>query len=155
MSLVTRWLSSCIDWAAGWTPGGPWLKSCLFLADEWSHQMLFADSCVVSELPVLAPPSPHSDLVRHAAAGCSLIGQQLTLLLLLQLRPDLQLTEEEQKLLSQEGVSLPNNLPLTKVHLRSSCAPVLLLLVVRRRETRCANRWLCCVALRSRLRRRS
>lgn len=60
--------------------------------DEWSHQMLFADSCVVSELPVLAPPSPHSDL----------------------LRPDLQLTEEEQKLLSQEGVSLPSNLPLTK-----------------------------------------
>ncbi|XP_075901894.1 cyclic AMP-responsive element-binding protein 3-like protein 4 isoform X2 [Nelusetta ayraudi] len=60
--------------------------------DEWSHQMLFADSCVVSELPVLAPPSPYSDL----------------------LRPDLQLTEEEQKLLSQEGVSLPNNLPLTK-----------------------------------------
>ncbi|XP_075901893.1 cyclic AMP-responsive element-binding protein 3-like protein 4 isoform X1 [Nelusetta ayraudi] len=82
--------------------------------DEWSHQMLFADSCVVSELPVLAPPSPYSDLVRHAAAGFSLIGQQLTLLLLLQLRPDLQLTEEEQKLLSQEGVSLPNNLPLTK-----------------------------------------
>lgn len=34
---------------------------------------------------------------------------------LFQLYPELNLTEEEQKLLSQEGVSLPNNLPLTKV----------------------------------------
>lgn len=32
-----------------------------------------------------------------------------------QLFADLQLTEEEQKLLRQEGVSLPTNLPLTKV----------------------------------------
>lgn len=48
----------------------------------------------------------------------------LTLLLLLQLNLDLQLTEEEQKLLSQEGVSLPNNLPLTKVHLNSSLPPL-------------------------------
>lgn len=32
-----------------------------------------------------------------------------------QLYPELKLTEEEQKLLNEEGVSLPNNLPLTKV----------------------------------------
>lgn len=40
--------------------------------------MLFADSCVVGELPLLAPPSAHSDPVRLAATGFSLIGQLLT-----------------------------------------------------------------------------
>ncbi|CAF93864.1 unnamed protein product, partial [Tetraodon nigroviridis] len=65
--------------------------------DHWSSKVLVSDSCVVSELPVFpaahaAPPSPDGHL----------------------LLDDLQLTEEEQKLLSQEGVSLPTNLPLTK-----------------------------------------
>ncbi|KAK9514494.1 hypothetical protein VZT92_027957 [Zoarces viviparus] len=70
--------------------------------DGWSSQVLFSDSCIVNQLPVVSaarlqdPPSPDGDL----------------------LFPDLQLTEEEQKLLTQEGVSLPNNLPLTKAEER-------------------------------------
>ncbi|KAM6935573.1 cyclic AMP-responsive element-binding protein 3-like protein 4 isoform 3-T3 [Lycodopsis pacificus] len=70
--------------------------------DGWSSQVLFSDSCIVNQLPVVSaarlqdPPSPDRDL----------------------LFSDLQLTEEEQKLLTQEGVSLPNNLPLTKAEER-------------------------------------
>uniref|UniRef100_A0A3Q3XK86 Cyclic AMP-responsive element-binding protein 3-like protein 4 n=1 Tax=Mola mola TaxID=94237 RepID=A0A3Q3XK86_MOLML len=68
--------------------------------DEWSSQVLLSDSCVVSELPVLPAARLDGDPVR------------------LGLYPELQLTEEEQKLLSQEGVSLPGNMPLTKAEER-------------------------------------
>nr|XP_046256291.1 cyclic AMP-responsive element-binding protein 3-like protein 4 isoform X2 [Scatophagus argus] len=76
--------------------------------DEWSSQMLFSDSCIVSELPVL--PAARLDGGLAALGAQSPDGDQLY--------PELQLTEEEQKLLSQEGVSLPSSLPLTKAEER-------------------------------------
>ncbi|XP_037310726.2 cyclic AMP-responsive element-binding protein 3-like protein 4 [Pungitius pungitius] len=70
--------------------------------DEWRSQVLFSDNCVLNQLPGISavppeyPSSPGGDL----------------------LIPDLHLTEEEQQVLTQEGVSLPNSLPLSKAEER-------------------------------------
>ncbi|XP_040020119.2 cyclic AMP-responsive element-binding protein 3-like protein 4 isoform X2 [Gasterosteus aculeatus] len=70
--------------------------------DEWRSQVLFSDNCVLNQLPVISAAPPEDP----SSSG----GDLLT--------PDLQLTEEEQQVLIQEGVSLPNNLPLTKAEER-------------------------------------
>ncbi|XP_077384405.1 cyclic AMP-responsive element-binding protein 3-like protein 4 [Festucalex cinctus] len=57
--------------------------------DPWSSHHFLSDTCIVGELPL-------GQDTEHAVSGA------------------LHLTAEEEKLLSQEGVSLPDKLPLTK-----------------------------------------